>query len=175
MLNRSAKLNHNYQLPLGTDCEDLEIVDLVNCSKFLVCWNDNEKLDFQCGKYVIVVCSMIPKKDQRLHKSQIKWKIWGSAHQYERRHLQYERRRVHRHLHLQWVKPHMPHMATNMLHMATHMPHMATHLLMTNLLLVNYLNAEFRAKKIPNAPWISGNIANSHNLRNKWPNTRYRY
>ena len=55
MLNRSAELNHNYQLPLGTDREDLEIVDLVKCSKSLECSNCNEKLDFQCGKYVIVV------------------------------------------------------------------------------------------------------------------------
>ena len=45
----------------------------------------------------------------------------------------------------------MPHMATHMPHMATNMPHMATHLLMTNLLLGNYLNAEFRGK-ILNAP-----------------------
>ena len=29
MLTRSAKLNHNYQLPLGTDCDDLDIVDLI--------------------------------------------------------------------------------------------------------------------------------------------------
>ena len=55
MITRSAKLNHNYKLPLGIDCEDLEIVDLIKCSKFLVSYNDNGKLDFQCGKYVIVV------------------------------------------------------------------------------------------------------------------------
>ena len=151
MANRSAELNHNYQLPLGTDCEDLEIVDLVKCSKFLVCWNDNEKLDFQCGKYVIVVWSTIPKKGQRLHKSHIKWKIWESVHQ--RHRLQHQYRHLHRHLHRQWVKPHMPHMVTKML--------------LNNLLLGNYLNAELRAAKILNAPWMSCFIANSHNLRNK--------
>ena len=37
MMTRSAKLNHNYQLPLGIDGQDLEIVDLIKCSKFLVC------------------------------------------------------------------------------------------------------------------------------------------
>lgn len=55
MMTKSAQLNHDYQLPLGTDCDDLEIVDLIKCCKFLVSYNDNGKLDFQCGKFVIVV------------------------------------------------------------------------------------------------------------------------
>ena len=49
MMTRTAKLNHNYQLPLGIDCEDLEIVDLIKCSKFWYVEMIMKKLTFSMG------------------------------------------------------------------------------------------------------------------------------